>query len=62
VSNFYWSKSAPKNAKNDYHVARPGAGMCLVDVMLMSSAICLADVLLTSAVRIVDFEFNFLPV
>jgi hypothetical protein len=50
MSNFYWSKSAPKNAKNDFHMARPGVAMCPVDVMLMSSATCLADVLLTLAV------------
>jgi hypothetical protein len=29
VSNFYWSKSTPKNSKNECHVARPGAATCV---------------------------------
>jgi hypothetical protein len=49
VSNFYWSKSAPKTAKNDYNVARPGATTCPDDVMLTSSTIYYVDVLLTLA-------------
>jgi hypothetical protein len=62
VSNFYWSKSASKNVENDCHVAHIGVSTCPIDVMLMSSSTYPTDILLTSIVRTVDFDFEFLPV